>query len=44
MSLHGKKVYSLIHLFTRTGRFTEKQITYSFIAFELLVSSLIWVL
>ena len=43
-SLHEDKIYSLTHLFTRTGKFTENQITYSFIAFELLVSSLIWVL
>ncbi len=44
ISLHKRKIYSLIHLFTRTGKFTEKQITYSFIAIELLFSSLIWIL
>ncbi|MEK6948005.1 MAG: hypothetical protein AABX19_02065 [Nanoarchaeota archaeon] len=43
MSLHGKNVYSLTHLFTRTGRFTENQIVYSFIVMELIISSLIWI-
>ncbi|MFH1591809.1 MAG: hypothetical protein ABIB47_00370 [Candidatus Woesearchaeota archaeon] len=40
-SLHNK-IYSLIHLFTIKPRFTERQIAYSFIFIELLVSSLIW--
>src|SRR3989344_485419 len=43
MSLHGKHVYSLTHLFTRTGRFTENQIVYSFMIIELIISSLIWI-
>src|SRR3989344_8643811 len=43
-SLHGRKIYSLTHLFLRTGKFTEKQIVYSFMFIELLLSSLIWVI
>lgn len=39
-----KKVYSIPHFFTRTGRFTEKQITYFCIFIELVFSSLIWVI
>lgn len=37
-----KKIYSLTHLFTRTGKYTEKQIVYLFILIELIFSSLIW--
>jgi len=40
-SLHDK-IYSLIHIFTIKPKFTEKQITYSFILIELFFSSLIW--
>jgi len=39
-----KKIYSIPHLFTRTGRYSEKQIVYFMIAIELVFSSLIWVL
>jgi UDP-N-acetylglucosamine--dolichyl-phosphate N-acetylglucosaminephosphotransferase len=42
-SLYGKKVYSLTHLFSRTGNFTEKQIVICLMAFEFLVSLLIWI-
>lgn len=42
-SLHGKKVYSLVHLFTRTERFTEKQIVIYLMLFEFLISLLIWI-
>jgi UDP-N-acetylglucosamine--dolichyl-phosphate N-acetylglucosaminephosphotransferase len=42
MSKYDKKVYSLTHLFTRTGKFTEKQITYFMILIELIFASLIW--
>tara|TARA_Y100000034_G_scaffold136546_1_gene213749 strand:+ start:315 stop:1304 length:990 start_codon:yes stop_codon:yes gene_type:complete len=42
-SLHGKKIYSLIHLLTRSGRHTEKQITTFFIVLELIFCLLIWV-
>ncbi|MFH1726899.1 MAG: hypothetical protein ABIA04_00585 [Pseudomonadota bacterium] len=41
-SLHYQNIYSLIHIFTRTGHFTEKQIVLIFIAIELFFSSLIW--
>jgi UDP-N-acetylglucosamine--dolichyl-phosphate N-acetylglucosaminephosphotransferase len=36
------KIYSLPHIFTRTGRFTEKQITFFMIAIELFFAALIW--
>ena len=39
-----KKIYSLPHILTRTGRFTEKQIAHTFILMELFFSSLIWVI
>ena len=39
-----RKIYSLTHFFTRTGKFTEKQIVYSLIFFELMISSLIWII
>jgi UDP-N-acetylglucosamine--dolichyl-phosphate N-acetylglucosaminephosphotransferase len=39
-----KKIYSLPHILTITGKFTEKQITYTFILMELFFSSLIWVI
>lgn len=39
-----KKVYSIPHIFTRTGKFTEKQITWFMILIELGFSSLIWVI
>ena len=42
-SLYGRKIYSLVHIFTRTGRFTEKQIFYIFILIELFFSSIIWI-
>jgi len=42
-SHHGKKVYSLVHFFTRTEKFTEKQIVISLMIFEFLISLLIWV-
>lgn len=37
-----KKIYSLTHLFLRTGKFTEKQIVLFFILGELIISGLIW--
>jgi UDP-N-acetylglucosamine--dolichyl-phosphate N-acetylglucosaminephosphotransferase len=43
-SLHGQEVYSIPHLMTRTGKFTEKQIVIILIVFELIISSLIWVI
>tara|TARA_Y100000310_G_scaffold315235_1_gene365547 strand:+ start:1169 stop:2182 length:1014 start_codon:yes stop_codon:yes gene_type:complete len=39
-----KRIYSLPHLLTRTGKFTEKQIVYIFIGLQLFFGSLIWIL
>lgn len=39
-----KKIYSIPHIFTRTGKFTEKQITCFMILIELFFSSIIWFL
>ncbi|MDD5331733.1 MAG: hypothetical protein PHE43_02845 [Candidatus Nanoarchaeia archaeon] len=36
------KIYSLPHIFTRTGRFTEKQVTLFVILIELFFGALIW--
>ena len=38
------KVYSIPHIFTITGKFTEKQIVYIIIGIELFFSSLIWII
>ena len=38
------KIYSLPHIFTRTGKFTERQVVYIFILIELFFSSLIWMI
>jgi len=38
------KIYSIPHIFTRTGRFTEKQVVYLILLIQLIFSSLIWVL
>jgi len=43
-SLYGKKVYSIPHLFMRTGKWTEKQIVWFVILIEFVFSSLIWIL
>jgi len=42
-SYHKDKIYSLVHLLTRKGRYTEKQITTFFIILELIFCLLIWV-
>ncbi len=39
-----KKIYSLPHIFARTGKFTEKQITFFMILIQLVFSSLIWLI
>jgi len=44
ISLHDQKIYSIPHLMTRTGKFTEKQIVVILMVGELLISSLIWVI
>lgn len=38
-----EKVYSLVHVFTRTGKYTEKQVVVMLMGIELLCSMLIWV-
>jgi len=43
-SLNGRKIYSLVHILTRTGKYNEKQITTFFILLELVFCSLIWVI
>ncbi|MCD4666592.1 hypothetical protein K8R47_02165 [archaeon] len=39
-----RKIYSLPHIFTKTGKYTEKQITMFLIIIELIFSSLIWLI
>jgi len=39
-----EKIYSLPHILGKTGRYTEKQITYTLILFELIFGLLIWVI
>ncbi|MBS3156802.1 hypothetical protein J4442_01350 [Candidatus Woesearchaeota archaeon] len=41
---HYNKIYSLPHIFTVTGRFTEKQVTLFMILIEFIFCSLIWVI
>lgn len=41
-SRSGKEIYSLVHFFSRTGTFTEKQITYFMMVVTLVFSTLIW--
>lgn len=43
-NLYGKEIYSIPHLFTRTGKFSEKQIVYFCIFIEFLFASLIWLI
>lgn len=38
------KIYSIPHIFTRTGRFTEKQVVYFCMFISLIFSLLIWVI
>ena len=38
------KIYSIPHVFSRTGKYTEKQITYFMIGIEVIFASLIWLL
>jgi UDP-N-acetylglucosamine--dolichyl-phosphate N-acetylglucosaminephosphotransferase len=42
-SQYGRKIYSLTHLFSRTGKFTEKQIVLFLMIIELIFALLIWV-
>ena len=43
-SLYGKEIYSIPHILTRTGKFTEKQVVYFMILVQLIFSSLMWVI
>lgn len=43
-SLYGNQIYSIPHLLTRTGKFTEKQVVYFMILVQLIFSSLIWII
>lgn len=38
------KIYSIPHIFTRTGKFTERQVVYLMIFIQLFFSSLVWIL
>jgi len=40
---HYNKIYSIPHIFARTGRFTERQIVWFMILIQLIFSSLIWI-
>jgi len=42
-NIYGNKVYSLTHVFSRTQKFTEKQIVIFLMIFEFLICLLIWV-
>ena len=43
-SYHNNKIYSIPHILTRTGKYTEKQVFWFMILVELFFSSLIWVI
>ena len=43
-SYYNSKIYSIPHLLTRTGKYTEKQIFWFMILIELFFCSLIWVI
>lgn len=43
-SKHGDKIYSLPHIWMRTGKYTEGQIVMFMILMELAFSSLIWII
>ena len=42
ISRHERHIYSLPHFLTRTGKFTEKQITFCMLGMSLFFSALIW--
>ena len=44
VSLYGNKIYSIPHLLTRTGKFTEKQVVIILMIVHFLIASLIWVI
>ena len=39
-----EEIYSIPHLLTKTGNFTEKQIVYTMIAMQFFFSALIWII
>lgn len=39
-----KKIYSIPHIFTNTGKYTERQVVYIMMLIELIVSSFIWLI
>ncbi|MBS3171241.1 hypothetical protein J4449_01370 [Candidatus Woesearchaeota archaeon] len=43
-SLYGNKIYSIPHILTRTGKYTEKQVVYFMIFVQVIFSSLIWLI
>ncbi len=43
-SLYENKIYSIPHILTRTGKFTEKQVVYFMMLIHLAFSSLIWII
>ena len=43
-NLYDKEIYSIPHLLTRTGKYSEKQIVYFVIFIEFIFSSLIWLI
>lgn len=43
VKVDSEKIYSLPHILARTGKYTEKQITYSLIIVEVLLGLIIWV-
>ena len=43
-SYYNNKIYSIAHIFTRTGKYTEKQIFRFMILIEIIFASLIWIL
>ncbi len=43
-SLYGNEIYSIPHILTRTGKYTEKQVVYFMIFIQIIFSSLIWII
>ncbi|MEK6974038.1 MAG: hypothetical protein AABW41_02270 [Nanoarchaeota archaeon] len=43
-SIHEKKIYSIPHILTRTGKYTEKQVTLFMILVQFIFAGLIWVI
>ncbi len=43
-SLYGNEIYSIPHILTRTGKYTEKQIVFFMIFVQVIFSSLIWLI